>query len=88
MCGCTPAQFNLAPGAADVRVTNSVADVNGCAPVGNIELPKDGKGLLDDPNHALGQLKNQVVGLGGNAAFVSEGTLAIPQAGVAYRCSR
>jgi len=84
--GCTP--FTLAPGAADVHVTNSAADVKGCAPVGNIALPKDGKGLLEDPNHALGQLQNQVVGFGGNAAFVTEGTLTIPQAGVAYRCPK
>jgi hypothetical protein len=36
--------------------------------------------------HEQRTLKNQTVGLGGNAAFVTEGTLRMPQAGVAYKC--
>jgi hypothetical protein len=75
----------LAPGASDVRVTNVAADVASCNPIGNIQLPRDGDGFVS-PVRALGQLKNQAIGFGGNAAFVTEGSLDIPLAGVAYRC--
>ena len=82
---CTPPQFVLAPGAAGVRVTNSAADVAGCTPVGNIKVPRDAQGFVA-PYYALGQLKNQAVGFGGNAAFVTDGSVSIPQAGIAYHC--
>jgi hypothetical protein len=81
---CVPF-FALAPGAELVRVTNVPADVAGCAPVGNIQVPRSADGLVAI-HHALGQMKNQAVGFGGNAAFVTEGTLGIPLAGVAYLC--
>jgi hypothetical protein len=76
---CTPIPFALAPGAAQVRVTNVAADVAGCAPVGNIQVPRDA-------GHALGQLKNQTIGFGGNAALVTDGTLDFPNVGIAYHC--
>ncbi|HKB46296.1 MAG TPA: hypothetical protein VKC57_01270, partial [Ktedonobacterales bacterium] len=87
LLGCTPPQFALGPGAAQVRVTNTAADVAGCTPVGNIKVPKDSQGFVA-PYYALGQLKNQAVGFGGNAAFVTEGSLSVPQAGIAYHCSK
>jgi hypothetical protein len=80
---CTP--FVLAPGAEQVRVTNVSTDVVDCAPVGNIQVPKDANGLVDI-GHTVGQLKNQTIGLGGNVAFVTEGTPSFPTAGVAYHC--
>jgi hypothetical protein len=83
LSACTP--LVLAPGAADVRLTNVSADVVNCASVGNIRVPKDGAGMADMA-HAVGQLKNQTIGLGGNVAFITEGTPAFPAAGVAYRC--
>jgi hypothetical protein len=83
LAACTP--FVLAPGAEQVRVTNVAGDVVDCAPVGNLRVPKDAGGVVDAA-HALDQLKNQTVGLGGNVAFVTEGMLDIPTAGVAYHC--
>ena len=84
LAACTP--FTLAPGAAQVWVTKSSAEVAGCAPVGNLQVPTNGDGSLDI-FHALGHLQNQTIGLGGNVAFVTEGTLRIPKAGVAYKCA-
>ena len=83
--GCAPLPFAFAPGAEQVLVTNVAADVAGCATVGNILVPRDGDGFVR-VNFALGQLKNQAIGLGGNAVFVTDGTLKIPEAGVAYHC--
>jgi hypothetical protein len=85
LSGCAPLPFALAPGAEQVRVTNVAADVADCKPVGNIQVPKDGDGFVS-VRFALGQLKNQAIGLGGNAAFVTDGTQEIPKAGVAYQC--
>jgi hypothetical protein len=85
LSACTPLSFALAPGAEQVQVTNVAADVSNCTPVGNVEVPKDADGFVA-VGYASGQLKNQTVGLGGNVAFVTDGTLSIPQAGIAYRC--
>jgi hypothetical protein len=78
-------QFVLAPGAAQVQVTKASGEVAGCAPVGNLQVPKNGDGAID-VIHALAQIQNQTVGLGGNVAFVTEGSLRTPKAGVAYKC--
>jgi hypothetical protein len=83
LAACTP--FVLAPGAAQVQVTKSAGEVAGCAPVGNLQVPKDGEGRIDFI-HALGQFQNQAIGLGGNVGFVTEGTIRTPIAGVAYKC--
>jgi hypothetical protein len=80
---CTP--FVLAPGAAQVQLTKASGEVDGCTPVGNLLVPKNADGSIDIL-HALGQLQNQTIGLGGNVAFVTEGTLRLPKAGVAYKC--
>jgi hypothetical protein len=82
---CTALPFALAPGAEKVLVTNVAADLAGCTAVGNIQVPTNTDGFVW-PAHATDQLKNQAIGFGGNAAFVTEGTLRIPQAGVAYHC--
>ena len=83
LAACTP--FVLAPGAEQVRVTNVPADVVDCAPVGNIQAPRDATGAVDVA-HAVGQLKNQTIGLGGNVALVTVGSLGFPTAGIAYHC--
>jgi len=82
LSACAP--FVLAPGAADVRLTKVAADVVGCTAVGNIQLPRDSDG--SDLRNAVGRLKNQTIGLGGNAALVTESVLGTPTTGVAYRC--
>jgi hypothetical protein len=83
LAACTP--LVLAPGAAQVRVTKSPADVASCAAVGNLQVPKDTSGAID-ARRAVAYLKNQTVGLGGNAALVTDGSLRLPVAGVAYNC--
>lgn len=75
----------LAPGANQVRLTNKPADVTLCKALGNIQVPRNEQGLVDGAS-AQNQFRNQVVGLGGNVALVTEGFLSIPVAGIAYHC--
>jgi len=75
--------FKLAPGADQVRVTNLAADVKGCTPVGNIKVPEGKVALF---GNQVNLVRNQTIGFGGNAAFVTEGTLRYPETGIAYRC--
>ena len=82
--GCVPT-VALAPGADAVRVTTTVSDVANCKPVGNLATPRNEKGGVNLEN-AANQFRNQAVGLGGNAAFVTDGSLNIPYEGIAYRC--
>lgn len=74
-----------APGADTVKITRHAADVAGCAPAGNIKVPRNSDGLVDIANAAT-QFRNEAVGLGGNVALVTEGALGVPSAGIAYRC--
>ena len=83
LSACAP--YVLAPGAADVRLTQLAADVANCTAVGNVQLPSD-SGTAELQN-AQGRLKNQAIGLGANVVFVTEGVLGTPTAGVAYRCA-
>jgi hypothetical protein len=74
-----------APGADKVRLTKNASDVGNCTAVGNINVPGAARGdvnMLDANN----QFRNQVVGLGGNTAFITDDTLGIPVEGIAYRC--
>ena len=80
LAGCmTPV---LVPGAAEVKIVRSAADVAACTAVGNFRQPP---GEFDDP-------RNVIVGLGGNTLFVTEQTVGIgagPRtivSGVAYHC--
>ena len=72
----------LAPGAADVKIVRSAADVTSCTAVGNFQQPPGG---FVDP-------RNVIVGLGGNTLFVTQetkGIVAGPRiivSGVAYHC--
>ena len=52
----------LAPGADQVRLTNKPADVGVCKVLGNIQVPKNDKGLVDGAS-AQNQFRNQAVGL-------------------------
>jgi hypothetical protein len=76
--GC--ATVVLVPGADKVRLTNTAADIAACHAVGSVSTP-----LTVDPSQYLGVLRNQAVGLGANAVFLTDsggGT----ESGVAYRC--
>jgi hypothetical protein len=82
LAGCvTPV---LAPGAADVKIVRSAADVATCTAVGNFRQPP---GEFVDP-------RNAIVGLGGNTLFVTQETIGIAAgprtivSGVAYRCPK
>jgi hypothetical protein len=68
----------LVPGADQVRLTGSPADVASCKPVGYVHI--------EDLGWAREEFSNQVVGLGGNAAMVTKGSPSHPHQGVAYRC--
>jgi hypothetical protein len=68
----------LVPGADQVRLTKNPDDVANCKPVGNVHI--------EDLGRAREECRNKVVGLGGNAAMVTEGSLSVPHQGVAYRC--
>jgi hypothetical protein len=75
----------LAPGADQVRITKSPGDVSSCSAVGNIKVSRDAQGQVDIAN-ANAEFRNQVIGLGGNTAFVTSAPLGVPVEGVAYRC--
>jgi hypothetical protein len=68
-----------------VRVTKVKEDVATCAAVGNIKVPVNTDGVPNITNPAT-EFRNQVIGLGGNAGFVTLGTVDFPREGIAYRC--
>jgi len=74
LTGCVSTQ--LAPGAADVKIVRTSADVASCTAVGNVRQPPDQN--VD--------MRNLTVGVGGNTLFVTEEFLGIVKSGVAYRC--
>jgi hypothetical protein len=76
---------SLAPGADKVRLTKNAADVSTCTAVGNINT----SGGVQGPSQVVDastELRNQAVGLGGNAVFVTVAVLGVPSEGVVYRC--
>lgn len=74
-----------APGADKIRITKSATDVANCSAVGNVRVPVETQSQIDIGN-ADTQFRNQVIGLGGNTAFVTSSSLGIPVGGIAYRC--
>jgi len=71
-----------APGATEVRLTRNPAEVAGCTPVGNINLPPREQG-----SYAAFNFRNRVVGYDGNTGFITVSDLASdPIDGIAYRC--
>jgi Domain of unknown function (DUF4156) len=81
LTGCV----SLAPGADKVRITKTAADVSSCTAVGNVRVPQDSNGQPNIAN-ADAEVRNQPLGLGGNAVFVTSSSLGVPVEGVAYRC--
>jgi hypothetical protein len=69
----------LAPGADQVRLTRTTSDVATCKALGNIQVPQNSSSAQTD-------FRNQAVGLGANVALVTEGFVALPASGIAYRC--
>jgi hypothetical protein len=76
---------SLAPGADKVRITKTATDVANCSAVGNVRVPIETQGRIDIAD-ADTRFRNQVIGLGGNTAFVTSSSLGIPVEGIAYRC--
>jgi hypothetical protein len=70
---CAISGIILAPGADQVRITTSPADVSNCTAVGNISPD-----ALNNLNHRVAQ--NQAVGLNAEVVFDTG------YGGVAYRC--
>ena len=72
----------LAPGADQVRMTQNPGDVVNCKPVGNIRVPTNsGAEIVNNESN----IRNQVVGLGGNVAFMTSQGLS-ESTGIAYKC--
>jgi hypothetical protein len=71
-----------AAGAYKVRVTKSAADVASCVIVGRVA----GQAPYDGPRDAINQMRDQVIGLGGNVLLVT--SEFITKTGVAYRCGK
>jgi hypothetical protein len=65
----------LVPGAAQVKVTTNIADIDGCTPVGNIPTAD-----INIPDQRVAQ--NDAVGLNANIVF------STGYGGVAYRCNK
>jgi hypothetical protein len=76
---------SLAPGADKVRFTKNAADVATCRAVGNVRVPIESQGQVDIAD-ADTRFRNQVLGFGGDTAFVTSSSLGIPVQGIAYRC--
>jgi hypothetical protein len=77
--GC--ATVALAPGADKVHLTQKATDVTTCKVVGNVKRPPDSSSLDSEAS-----IRNQVVGLGGNTALITQEDISGPQQGVAYQC--
>jgi hypothetical protein len=75
----------LAPGADRVRITKNAPDVAACSAVGNIKVARNSDDVVDIAT-AETEFRNQTVGHGGNAAFVTLGALGVPFEGIAYHC--
>lgn len=75
--GC--ANVKLAPGAGEVKLTRSAADVAGCSPIGNVGTSQP---MITDPD-AQRQMQNETLALGGNFVLL---TSAFDRSGTAYRC--
>jgi len=77
--------MSLAPGADKVRFTKNAVDVVNCKAVGDVRVPIEIQGQVDIAD-ADARFRNQVIGFGGNTAFVTSSSLGIPVQGIAYRC--
>lgn len=78
-CVSLSERVKLVPGADQVRLTSEPADVANCKPMGNVHPP--------DTTLTPEGFRDEVIGLGGNTAMVTFGSVAYPVAGVAYLCN-
>jgi hypothetical protein len=79
--GCVwPQPVPLAPGADQVKITRSAADVASCTAVGNIDSH-----ITGIPTQIPPQMQNQAVGLGGNVVLDTS-VMGTTTTGVIYRC--
>jgi hypothetical protein len=74
-----------APGADKVRLTKNAGDVASCSAVGNVKVAPGPNGTVDIATAGV-EFRNQVVGYGGNTAYLTSDPLGVPVEGVAYRC--
>jgi hypothetical protein len=71
-----------APADERVVITLNQGDIAHCTSVGNIKVRAEAGGVFG----AEREFRNRIFALGGNAGFVTEGTLEKPEEGIAYRC--
>lgn len=79
----TPASerpVQLVPGADRIHLTLSPAEVAQCKPLGDVY---PASATMESPRV---EFRNNVAGLGANAALVTAGTIKEPLQGVAYKC--
>jgi hypothetical protein len=69
-------------GANRVKVTKNTADISGCIVLGSVA----GRAPYEGRKDAVNQMRDQVVGLGGNVLLIT--STFITQTGVAYRCGK
>ncbi len=79
---CALPQMQLAPGAAQVRITSNLADVQTCRAVGNVDAVKYGG------DEAI--MRNDVIGDGGDTLLLTldGGSVGRGGMGIAYRCAK
>jgi hypothetical protein len=71
-----------AAGASRVKVTKNTADISACVVLGAVA----GRAPYEGSKDAVNQMRDQVVGLGGNVLLIT--STFITQTGVAYRCDK
>ncbi len=80
LAACAIPQLQLAPGAAQVRITSTPADVQSCKAVGNIDALKySGDETI---------MRNEVIGDGGDTLLLTLTGGVNSGMGIAYRCGQ
>lgn len=74
----TERPIKLVPGAERIHLTSSAAELTKCKALGDVY-----PAYMETPRI---EFRNNVAGLGGNAALVTAGTVKDPLQGVAYQC--
>ena len=73
-------------GADDVLLTKNQRQLQSCKAVGDVVITPPADGVRDGGSLPR-QFRDEVVHLGGNAAFVTFGSLDAPSEGTAYYCA-
>jgi hypothetical protein len=74
----------LAPGAAQVKITRTPADVTNCKALGNLDLEASAGGTDNAKNHAIGLGGDTVLDTTPTSIY---GTAMRLRTGVVYRCA-